>query len=119
MKIHEQVSKSCPTATDSVSTLNLWDALELLNRFYEYLFVDHSIAVSPICSKMQAVASYLFWERYRDVQLIFPLPVNYLPSRFSSGVRNTFSVLLPTPSELSRCLPVMPKVLQAKKVRPS
>jgi len=100
-KLHEQLHTSRQTASELVSTLDPLASLTLLNSYYGYLFADHNIAVSPICSKMQAVACYLFWERYRDVQLVFPLPVTYLPGSFSSGYRKTYRFALPTASELA------------------
>jgi hypothetical protein len=59
---------------------------EQISRLY---VADHNIAVAPICSKC-SVACYLFWERYRDVQLK-SLPVSYLPRRFSAGVERPIS----------------------------
>jgi hypothetical protein len=100
-KLHEELVGRCPTATEVVSTLDPLQSITLLNSYYSFLFADHNIAVAPICSKMQCVASYLFWERYRDVQLVFPLPVTYLPRRFSERSKDTFTFLLPTVAEMS------------------
>ncbi len=77
----------------------------MLNKFYGFMFADHNIAVAPICSKMQGVACYLFWERYRDVQLVFPLPVSYLPRRFSAGVGETYQFALPDAEEMAAVTP--------------
>jgi hypothetical protein len=104
-KLHEALKSMRPTASETVSTLNPLEALSLLNQYYGFLFADHNVTVSPICSKMQCVACYLFWERYRDVQLVFPLPVSYLPKRFSKGYRGTFQFTLPTTSEMSVLAP--------------
>jgi hypothetical protein len=100
-KLHEQLHENRQCASEMVSTLNPLDSLSLLNSYYGYLFDDHNIAVSPICSKMQCVACYLFWERYPDVQLVFPLPVTYLPKSFSKRHRYTFRFTLPSTSELA------------------
>jgi hypothetical protein len=104
-KLHEPILSTRPTASEIVSTLDPIESLGVLNQYYGFLFSDHSIAVSPICSKMQCVACYLFWERYRDVQLVFPLPVSYLPLRFSKRYRDTFQFTLPTTSEMSSLAP--------------
>jgi hypothetical protein len=104
-KLHKAIKSTRPTASEIESTFDPLGSLLLLNRYYGFLFADHNISVSPICSKMQCVACYLFWERYRDVQLVFPLPVSYLPKRFSDGYRDTFQFTLPTPSELSLLVP--------------
>lgn len=104
-KLHEGLQDARPTSSEIVSTLDPLESLRLLNLYYAYLFADHNIAVSPICSKMQCVACYLFWERYRDVQLVFPIPVTYLPYRFSVGHRHTFEFVLPSPSEFTALAP--------------
>lgn len=104
-KLHEPIHGTRPTADQIVSTLDPGESIRLLNQYYGFLFADHNIALSPICSKMQCVACYLFWERYRDVQLVFPLPVSYLPQRFSEHYRDTFEFTLPTTSEMSTLSP--------------
>ena len=100
-RLHHELANRCPTASEIVSTLDPLESMRLLGKYYGFLFADHNIAVSPVCSKMQCVACYLFWERYRDVQLVFPLPVSYLPRRFSRGYRETFQFTLPTTAEVS------------------
>jgi|SRR5580698_4454957 hypothetical protein len=97
-KLHEPIRGIRPTASEVVSTLDPRESLRLLSEYYGFLFNDHNIAIAPICSKMQCVATYLFWERYRDVQLVFPLPVTYLPRRFSIGCGATFEWPIPAPS---------------------
>jgi hypothetical protein len=99
--LHKPLRGLRPTADEIVSTLDPWASLRMLRRYYGYLFVDHNIAVSPICSKMQCVAVYLFWEQYRDVQLVFPLPVSYLPQRFSRSFKSTFEFVLPNAAEVA------------------
>ena len=99
--IHEELRKTRPTADEVVSTLDPMESLVLLNRYYDYLFADHNLAVSPICSKMQCVGCYLFWERFRDVQLVFPLPITYLPKEFSSAYGQTFVFKLPGAAEVA------------------
>ena len=104
-EIHGLLRKARPTADEIVSTLDPMESLALLNRYYDYLFADHNVAVSPICSKMQCVGCYLFWERYRDVQLVFPLPITYLPKVFSTGYQQTFVFRLARASEIARMVP--------------
>lgn len=100
-RLHSTLGGTRPTATEIVSTQDALESLELLERYYGFLFADHNFAISPVCSKMQTVASFLMWERYRDVQLVFPLPVTYLPKRSSQGVRDMFEFELPSPSRSS------------------
>ena len=103
--IHRELGKVRPTANEVVSTLDPMESLTLLNEYYDYLFADHNVAVAPICSKMQCVGCYLFWERFRDVQLVFPLPITYLPKVFSRGYGRTFAFELPRAREIGRMLP--------------
>ena len=99
--IHEELRKARPTADEVVSTLDPMESLVLLNRYYDYLFADHNVAVSPICSKMQCVGCYMLWERFRDVQLVFPLPITYLPKESTSKYRQTFMFKLPGAAEVA------------------
>jgi hypothetical protein len=52
------------------------------------------LVIAPICSKMHVVTSYLFWEKYGEVQLTFPVPIGYDPSKSPRGFRLTYSVKL-------------------------
>ena len=101
-RIHEELKKARPTADEVVTTLDPVETLVLLSRYYDYLFADHNLAVAPICSKMQCVGCYLFWERFRDVQLVFPLPITYLPKKFSSEHGQTFLFRLPGGADVAR-----------------
>jgi hypothetical protein len=73
--------------------------LQLLLRYYEFLFDDNVMCVCPTNSKMQAVAAALAWETFPDIQLNFPVPTIYLPTRFSVEWRDTFSVELGLPPQ--------------------
>lgn len=100
-QLHEPLKSSRPTAEETVSTLDPWATLTILQTYYRYLFSDHNLAIAPICSKMQTVATYLFWEQYRDIQVVFPLPVRYLPNEYSAGVGRFFTFSLPRSIEIS------------------
>jgi hypothetical protein len=103
--LHASIRENTPTSEETVSTLSPLESLVVLCRYYGFLFADHNVAISPVCSKMQCVAAYLMWERYRDVQLVFPLPVSYLPHQFSERYRDTYEFNLPSPSEVSAVVP--------------
>lgn len=95
-KLHATLLTEREQAQEVCSTLDVAANLALLTEYYEMVYDDHNICISPNCSKMQVVASYLLWERFRDVQLAFPMPVSYLPDRSSLGSGNTFSLILPS-----------------------
>jgi hypothetical protein len=98
--LHSTLVVERPAAVETVSTLSLDINMALLDQYYSMLYDDYNICVAPVCSKMQAVATYLVWERYRDIQLVFPLPVRYLDKRFTMGEGKTFSAVLPPPPGL-------------------
>ena len=94
-KLHADLFTNVPRAEESVMTLDIPGLCNVLEEYYSMLYDEMSVVLCPINSKLQTVASYLFWERYRDVQLCFPLPVQYLPSRSSLGHGSIFSFSLP------------------------
>lgn len=104
--LHDALKSSRLTSEEVVSTLDPWASLMVLDKYYKYLFPDHNFAIAPVCSKMQAVAVYLFWEQYRDVQLVFPQPVRYLPNRYSEGFDRIFRFELPNSAEIGGFLSV-------------
>lgn len=88
--LHQKFEKGRRTATAVVSTLHLEEALEVLENYYNYLIDDYDLVIAPICSKMHVVASYLFWERYGEIQLTFPIPIGYDPSKSPHGIGGTY-----------------------------
>jgi hypothetical protein len=94
-KLHSDLFANVTRAEESMVTIDIPGLCNLLEHYYSMLYDDMSIVVCPINSKLQTVASYLFWERFRDVQLCFPLPVQYLPSRSSVGSGQVFISTLP------------------------
>ncbi|MBT3055801.1 MAG: hypothetical protein KME69_13120 [Candidatus Thiodiazotropha sp. (ex Codakia orbicularis)] len=96
---HRNLQKSRVTSIEQVSTLDIGESIELIEEYYNMLFDDHNLVIAPICSKMQTIASYLLWEKYRDIQLVFPLPIKYLPSRFSKGIAISYEAYIPGAQE--------------------
>jgi len=103
--LHQDIADSRPTAVEVVSTFNVGSVMQLVEQYYGFLFGDHNIALAPLCSKFQCVACYLMWERFRDIQLVFPLPVSYVPQRFSTGCARIFEYSLPFRTQLSSPTP--------------
>lgn len=92
--LHKRFESTRKAASEIVSTLNPQESIDILEEYYEYLFEDYDLVVSPVCSKMQAVATYLFWEKYKEVQLVFPMPVGYSIDRRPHGVGKTYLTYL-------------------------
>jgi len=91
-RLHAKFEKGRRTAETVVSTLRFKEALTALDTFYDKLIDDYDLVISPIGSKMQTLATYLFWERYPEVQLNFPLPIGYDPERRPTGIGLSYYV---------------------------
>jgi hypothetical protein len=102
--LHKKFESTRKTATEVVSTLNPQESIDVLEEYYEYLFEDYDFTVSPVCSKMQAVAVYLFWEKYKEVQIVFPVPLGYVIDRSPQGVRETYLTYLHPKNMLFRAI---------------
>lgn len=101
-QLHSKFESTRKTATEDVSTLQINDSLQVLEEYYEYLYEDFDLTISPICSKIQVVSTYLFWEKYPEVQLVFPLPIGYSMDRKPMGCGNTYVAKLPAKNSLYR-----------------
>jgi hypothetical protein len=103
-QLHRKFETTRKTAIETVSTRDLNESLAILEEYYEYLFEDYDFTVAPICSKMQVVGTYLFWERYKEVQLVFPLPIGYVMDRRPKDVSDSYLTVLPPRNSLYRNL---------------
>lgn len=95
--LHANLLNERIRSEEVTSTLSVSENYQLLYEYYEMLYGDHNICISPINSKMQTVATYLIWETFKDIQLVFPLPIRYLPKRFSEAAGKTFHMRLTCP----------------------
>ena len=93
-KLHKKFERGRRTATEVVSTLHVNESLAVLERYYDFLIDDYDMIVTPIGSKMHSLAAYLFWERYGEVRLTFPLPIGYDPEIRPRGAGTTYEVEL-------------------------
>jgi len=75
---------------DYCSTLEPEDALAKLEDIFTVVGTKFDLAIAPHCSKMQGIASYVFWRRHPEVQLIFTSPVSFKPSQYSRGAREIY-----------------------------
>lgn len=99
-QLHERFEKTRKSAVEEVSTLYLRDALAHLEEYYNFLYDEYDLTIAPVCSKMHAVATYVFWEKYKEIQLIFPLPIGYATDKKAEGVGKTYTAVLEPRSSL-------------------
>lgn len=77
-----------------LSTLEVKEILRTLEKEYETLRQEYDVAIASQCSKMQTVASYLFWKRHPEIQLVFTTAVRIDIKRYSRGEERTFQFSL-------------------------
>jgi len=94
-RLHRKFEKTRRCAVEVVSTREINGALAVLEEYYKYLIDDYDLTIAPVCSKMQTLASFVFWERYPEVQITFPIPIGYDPARRPLGVGETYGIRLP------------------------
>lgn len=89
-RLHTKFETTRRCATEEVSTLSPQEGIDILEEYYNYLIDDFDLVIAPICSKMHAVAAYMFWERYGEVQLSFPMPIGYDVGNRPRGVGSVY-----------------------------
>jgi hypothetical protein len=94
-RLHRKFERTRRCATEVVPTWDVNACVAKLEEYYNFLIDDYDLTVAPVCSKMETVASYLFWERYPEVQITFPLPIGYDPERRPKGVGATYCLDVP------------------------
>lgn len=103
-QLHRKFESTRRIAIEDVSTLDAKQSVDVLENYYEFLFEDYDFTIAPINSKMQVVGAFLFWERYKEVQLVFPLPVGYDLAKKPIGTSTTFITTLEPRHSLYRSL---------------
>lgn len=93
-QLHEDVFSSWKVREIETSTFDVERIRRTLESEFENVADQYDVAIAPQCSKMQALASYLFSREHPEVQLVFTSPVRFNPTRYSKGARRTFSWLL-------------------------
>lgn len=93
-KLHEDLFSKWFVRELEISTMQINHILNSLEAEYSILNRDHDISIAPQNSKMQALASYLFWKKHPDIQLLFTTPVKFNPNRYSKGSKETYIVKL-------------------------
>ncbi len=89
LKVFEQYTYS----DIKISTFNIEEIISKLEDIYisadlegKILYENYNIAITPQCSKLQTMATYLFCQSHPDVQVVFCLPGLFNPKRYSEGI---------------------------------
>ena len=94
-KLHERLNvfKQYNSSKMRISTFNVSKIVSKLEEIYvsadsngSILYEKYNIAVTPQCSKLQTVATYLFCQSHPDIQVVFCLPGSFNPDRYSKGI---------------------------------
>jgi hypothetical protein len=89
--LHEDIFGQWLTRSMEMSTFHVNDIVQALENEFNIIRGDFDVAIAPQGSKMQALASYLFWRRHPEVQLLFTSPVRFNPDIYSKGAGETFT----------------------------
>lgn len=100
--LHEKFETGRRAAKEEVSTLQIRESINILEEYYHFMIDDYDMILSPVGSKMQTVASYLFWEQYGEIQLTFPIPIGYNPDNRPKGVSGSYIATLYPKSTIFR-----------------
>lgn len=97
-----KVFKQYDSSNAEVSTFKVSEIVSKLEEIYvsadlkgNVLYESYNIAVTPQCSKLQTVATYLFCQAHPDVQVVFCLPGSFNPNRYSKGIGKKWSYKIP------------------------
>lgn len=101
-KIHEDIGifKNYPYIDskeinkEDISTFDINDIFIKLEKIYATFYKEYNICITPQCSKLQAVATYLFTLTHPDVQVLFCLPGYFDPDRYSKGTGSSHIINL-------------------------
>jgi len=74
------------------STFDYRETWRLLESLYRERWETSNITVSPLGSKMQALAVTLFCLRHPDVRVLFSTPQQYNTQQWSEGIRDVWRV---------------------------
>jgi hypothetical protein len=75
-----------------VSTFDYRETLEVLDRVHTERSERHTITLSPLGSKMQALGTALFCYMHPDVRVIFSMPKEYNAARYSEGCKSVWEI---------------------------
>ena len=87
-----------------VSTFDYKETMQILERLYTKKSEEHTITVSPLGSKLQALGTALFCYIHPDVRVIFSTPKEYNAAQYSDGCKNIWALDFGNLHELRRNL---------------
>jgi len=89
-KINSLDNESVPQ--HAVSTFDYKETLVRLEKIYQERWKDHKITVSPLGSKLQALATSIFCYLHPDVRVMFAVPKEYNATNFSDGYKALWKI---------------------------
>lgn len=87
-----------------VSTFDYKETLQVLEGLHVAKSERHTITLSPLGSKMQALGTALFCYMHPDVRVIFSTPKEYNAVQYSEGCKAVWEIDFGSLSELGRSL---------------
>lgn len=93
--VHAELGGRIERSIELIDNVDVVSHVERLTEYYEWLYDLYDMVLVPAHSKLQTLASFLFWEMYPDVQIIFPVPVEYRSSSGGIGAGTAYAVELP------------------------
>ena len=93
--VHSELGGRIERSIEVIDNLDIVGHVNTLMSYYESLYDLYDLVLVPVHSKMQTIACFLFWERFPDVQVIFPVPVEYRVSGAGVGVGQIYQIDLP------------------------
>ena len=75
-----------------VSTFDYKETMQILERLHAEKSEGHTITVSPLGSKLQALGTALFCYMHLDVRVIFSTPKEYNAAQYSDGCKDIWEL---------------------------
>ena len=85
-----------PSENILISTFEIKEIINKLEEIYrseinkKIIYENFNVAISPQCSKLQTIATFIFCQTHPDIQVVFCLPDKYNPKRYSTGIGNSW-----------------------------
>jgi hypothetical protein len=90
--------------TYEVSTFNYKETLQVLETIHSRYANESKLTLSPLGSKLQAMATSLFCYMRPDVRVMFAIPKEYNASHFSKGTSTIWKLRFSDVQQLTRLL---------------